>query len=215
LHEDRLLWFRVRDDKSHRVARYAYNLRFPGQYYQAETGLNQNWNRDYDPLGGGRYIESDPIGLRGDSYSTYSYSGSSPVLSWDMMGLRAYSECETTAFLQDARDQSLLDQYRNHSGLGKFDFSHNSHRNDTFVVNGFTYNASQFGNFLAGYSGAYLEGFGGYLTVRSFGVLYNVLEHGRSTDWDKSSIPFIQDGAAVGQYQRDNESPPGPKCCQQ
>jgi RHS repeat-associated protein len=26
-----------------------YNLRFPGQYYQAETGLNYNYFRDYDP----------------------------------------------------------------------------------------------------------------------------------------------------------------------
>ena len=37
----------------------SYNLRFPGQYYRAETGLNQNYFRDYDPLIG-RYIESDP-----------------------------------------------------------------------------------------------------------------------------------------------------------
>jgi len=49
---------------------FSYNLRFPGQYYQAETGLNQNVNRDYDPLGGGRYIESDLIGLRGGSTRT-------------------------------------------------------------------------------------------------------------------------------------------------
>ena len=41
-----------------------YNLRFPGQYYDAETGLNQNWNRDYDPVVG-RYVEADPIGLCG------------------------------------------------------------------------------------------------------------------------------------------------------
>ncbi len=30
----------------------------------AETGINQNWNRDYDPLTG-KYIESDPVSLRG------------------------------------------------------------------------------------------------------------------------------------------------------
>lgn len=35
-----------------------YNLRFPGQYYDAETGHNYNDQRDYDPSTG-RYIESD------------------------------------------------------------------------------------------------------------------------------------------------------------
>ena len=37
-----------------------YNARFPGQYFDAETGLNYNYFRDYDPSTG-RYIESDPI----------------------------------------------------------------------------------------------------------------------------------------------------------
>jgi RHS repeat-associated protein len=39
---------------------FAYNVRFPGQYYQAETGLNQNWHRDYDSAVG-RYVEPDPL----------------------------------------------------------------------------------------------------------------------------------------------------------
>jgi len=43
---------------------YIYNLRLPGQYYDAETGNNYNLNRDYDPTLG-RYIEPDPIGLSG------------------------------------------------------------------------------------------------------------------------------------------------------
>ena len=69
-----------------------YNLRFPGQYYQAETGLNQNANRDYDPLGGGRYIESDPIGLAGGSLSTYEYCSANPLTRVDPSA-EAFVDC--------------------------------------------------------------------------------------------------------------------------
>ena len=37
-------------------------LRFPGQWFQSESGLHQNWMRDYDPTTG-RYIQADPLGL--------------------------------------------------------------------------------------------------------------------------------------------------------
>jgi len=40
------------------------NLRFPGQYNDAESGLNYNFFRDYNPAIG-RYVEADPIGLAG------------------------------------------------------------------------------------------------------------------------------------------------------
>lgn len=64
---------------------YTLNLRFPGQYYDAESGLNYNVNRDYD-VATGRYIQSDPIGLEGGS-STYGYVGGSPLTEFDALGL--------------------------------------------------------------------------------------------------------------------------------
>jgi len=61
------------------------NLRFPGQYADAETGLHYNLARDYQPIIG-RYIQSDPIGLWG-GLNTYSYATSNPCRRFDPLGL--------------------------------------------------------------------------------------------------------------------------------
>ena len=61
------------------------NLRFPGQYADAETGWYQNGFRDYAPLWG-RYLESDPIGLAG-GVNTYGYVEENPGASTDFDGL--------------------------------------------------------------------------------------------------------------------------------
>ena len=60
-------------------------LRLPGQYYDAESGLEHNYFRDYDPAVG-RYSRSDPIGLRG-GINTYAYSRSNPLQLVDVLGL--------------------------------------------------------------------------------------------------------------------------------
>ncbi len=62
-----------------------YNLRFPGQIYDAETGLHYNYMRDYNPSLG-RYMQPDPFGLSG-GINRYVYVGGNPVSLTDVTGL--------------------------------------------------------------------------------------------------------------------------------
>jgi RHS repeat-associated protein len=64
---------------------FVFNLRFPGQYFDRETNLAYNVMRDYDPLIG-RYVESDPIGIKG-GMNTYAYVRSNPLGLRDPLGL--------------------------------------------------------------------------------------------------------------------------------
>jgi len=61
------------------------NLRFPGQYFDQETGQYYNFFRDYAPALG-RYLQSDLIGLRG-GLSLYGYAELSPLNFSDPFGL--------------------------------------------------------------------------------------------------------------------------------
>ena len=102
------------------VSDIEFNVRFPGQYHDQETGVYYNYYRDYDP-NLGRYLQSDPIGilrdysspqmrvamqagipLRSSSISlglnhTYNYVNNSPINFFDLFGL------------EDAANQSGID----------------------------------------------------------------------------------------------------------
>lgn len=75
------------DENPSGLGTFSYNLRFPGQLYDQETNNHYNYFRDYDPQTG-RYVESDPIGLRG-GINTYAYVGGNPVSRTDSVGLWA------------------------------------------------------------------------------------------------------------------------------
>ncbi len=62
------------------------NLRFPGQYYDEETGLHYNFQRYYDAEGG-RYLRIDPIGFGGGDVNLYDYVWNAPINWIDPWGL--------------------------------------------------------------------------------------------------------------------------------
>jgi len=73
------------------------NLRFPGQYFDAETGLHYNFHRYYDPALG-RYITEDPIR---DGLNWYAYEGSNPGNMVDPLGLASFASLDIRKGLND------------------------------------------------------------------------------------------------------------------
>ncbi len=61
------------------------NLRFPGQYFDSETGLHYNFHRYYDPSPG-RYLTPDQIGLDG-GVNLFIYVLNNSIMHADPTGL--------------------------------------------------------------------------------------------------------------------------------
>jgi RHS repeat-associated protein len=80
------------------------NLRFPGHYHDAETGLHYNRFRYYSPELG-RYLQSDPIGIAG-GVNLYAYPAS-PLVHVDVRGLSHCGKKHATADeMKDCEDCS-------------------------------------------------------------------------------------------------------------
>jgi len=60
------------------------DARFPGQWFQLESGLHLNWWRHYDPTTG-RYTQVDPLGFV-DGPSVYGYARNSVLVFADADG---------------------------------------------------------------------------------------------------------------------------------
>ncbi|WP_440534605.1 RHS repeat-associated core domain-containing protein [Variovorax sp. YR566] len=67
------------------IAEVKFNLRYPGQYADSESGLFYNGFRTYSPLGG-FYTQNDPIGL-GGGWNRRIYAGGNPLGISDRDGL--------------------------------------------------------------------------------------------------------------------------------
>lgn len=73
-----------------RATAITYNMRFPGQMGDAESGLFYNYFRSYSPTMG-RYTQADPIGLDG-GWNRFGYVNANPLIFKDPKGLLGYAE---------------------------------------------------------------------------------------------------------------------------
>jgi len=88
-------------------------FRFPGQYYDQETGLHYNYFRYYDPTTG-RYVTPDPIGLEG-GINLFVYVKNNPLKYKDPRGT---TECDDE--LNECLNHAMKGDIECISNVGKY-----------------------------------------------------------------------------------------------
>jgi RHS repeat-associated protein len=107
----------VDEDPDGNGAPFTLNVRFPGQYADAETGWHSNFFRTYDP-NTGRYLEADPIGLDA-GVNLFSYVSNDPINDIDPYGLIEYFTLKLNSRPTTSLDCECGERYSVFSGLGE------------------------------------------------------------------------------------------------
>ena len=107
------------DENPSGLGAFAFDFRFPGQYFDKETNLSYNYLRDYDP-DIGRYVETDLIGLRG-GLNLYQYASANPTASIDPYGdspavVEAWSKCVRQCLAEQAAHRAAVQGFWPSSG---------------------------------------------------------------------------------------------------
>jgi RHS repeat-associated protein len=110
----------------HATPGFTFNLRLPGQFFDAETGLHYNHHRYYDPQRG-QYLTPDPLGLRG-GINSYAYTMNNPLAFIDPSGLILF------AFDGTGNSQHPKESVDSISNVEKFRLAYNS--GEAFYITG-------------------------------------------------------------------------------
>jgi len=160
-----------------------------------------------------RWLNEDPIREAG-GMNLFGFVGNNSINMVDLLGLKDYSEQETSDILNKARCEmdntrwpwSLSKMADEHGSGAKYDYKVNAEF-DTFVVNGRKLVSDQFGNFIAGYQGDN-AGLFGYSGVRIAGWWFDYVESKARHipfDWDADSVPDINAGRDLLRQQQYQE----------